>query len=62
MLVFDTDIGGVVGTLLKRELEVKRDVVAIDEIELRDFDFIDIGEEIGGRQAVPVVVKSLVFG
>ena len=62
VLVFDTDIGGVVGTLLKQELEVKPELVAIDEIELRDFDFIDIGKEIGGRRAVPVVVKSLVFG
>ncbi len=62
VLVFDSDIGGLLGTLLKHELEVKSDIVIVDEIELRDLDFIDIGQELLNRGAVPVVVKSLVFG
>jgi ethanolamine utilization protein EutA len=47
---------------LKQELEVKSDVVIVDEVELHDLDFIDIGQELKNRGAVPVVVKSLVFG
>ncbi|MCH7493700.1 ethanolamine ammonia-lyase reactivating factor EutA, partial [bacterium] len=62
VIVFDADIGGLVGSLLKHELGVVPDVVATDEIEVGDLDFIDIGQEIKNRQAVPVVVKSLVFG
>jgi ethanolamine utilization protein EutA len=62
VLVLDSDIGGLLGTLLKQELEVKSDVVIVDEVELRDLDFIDIGQELKNRGAVPVVVKSLVFG
>jgi ethanolamine utilization protein EutA len=62
VLVFDTDIGGIVGAILKEELEFKAEVVATDEIHVGDLDFIDIGEAMGHRQAVPVVVKSLIFG
>ena len=62
VLVCSTDIGGLLGSLLKNELGVKPGVVATDEIEVGDLDFIDVGQEIRNRQAVPVVVKSLVFG
>ncbi|MFC1873805.1 ethanolamine ammonia-lyase reactivating factor EutA [Chloroflexota bacterium] len=61
VLVFDADIGYAVGKLLKSELGESADVVVVDEIRVRDFDFIDIGQELEGTQAVPVVVKSLVF-
>ncbi len=62
VLVFDTDIGGLVGAILKKDLGEEQAVVVIDEIEVGDFDFIDIGEELSLSQpAVPVVVKSLVF-
>ncbi len=62
VLVLDSDIGGLLGTLLKQELEVKPDVVIVDEVELHDLEFIDIGQELKNRGAVPVVVKSLIFG
>jgi ethanolamine utilization protein EutA len=62
VLVFDGDIGGLVGDLLKREQQVKSEVVVVDEIQVGDLDFIDIGQELGNTRAVPVVVKSLVFG
>lgn len=61
-LVLDSDIGGLLGTLLKQELEVKPDLVIVDEVQLRDLDFIDIGQELKNRGAVPVVVKSLILG
>ncbi|MFC2060008.1 ethanolamine ammonia-lyase reactivating factor EutA [Chloroflexota bacterium] len=61
VLVFDTDIACLMGTLLKQELEIKPDVVTVDEIQVRDFDFIDIGQQLQESQSVPVVVKSLVF-
>jgi ethanolamine utilization protein EutA len=40
---------------------VKNPVVSIDGIELRDFDYIDVGALIPTSGAVPVVIKSLVF-
>ena len=61
VLVFDADIGRLIGEILREELGLEKEVVAIDEIEVGDLDFIDIGEELGHSQAVPVVVKSLAF-
>ncbi len=60
-LVFDTDIGGAVGSLLTREVLPDYDIVSIDEVTLGDLDYIDLGEELEDVHAVPVVVKSLVF-
>src|SRR6266699_2940672 len=60
-LVFDTDIGGAVGSLLTREILSDYDIVSIDEVQLGDLDFIDLGEMLEDVHAVPVVVKSLVF-
>jgi ethanolamine utilization protein EutA len=61
VLVFDTDIAKLIGNILTHELCLENDLVSIDEVELRDFDYIDIGEELPDARAVPVVVKSLVF-
>ncbi|MGH7824554.1 MAG: ethanolamine ammonia-lyase reactivating factor EutA [Candidatus Binatia bacterium] len=34
----------------------------IDEVNLSELDFIDVGEVVAGEGFVPVVVKSLAFG
>ena len=62
VIVFDTDIGALVGAMIKDEFDVSQAVVATDEIQVKYLDYIDIGEEVKNRKAVPVVVKSLVFG
>jgi ethanolamine utilization protein EutA len=36
-------------------------IVSIDGVELREFDYVDIGALIPASGAVPVVIKSLVF-
>lgn len=60
-LVFDADIGGAVGSMIKRELLPDHDIVAVDEVTVSDLDFIDLAEEREDVHAIPVVVKSLVF-
>jgi ethanolamine utilization protein EutA len=60
-LVFDHDLAGSVGTILKNDFAVKNDILAIDGITLRDFDFIDIGKVLEPSGTVPVTIKSLVF-
>ncbi len=62
VLVFSSDFGKVIGEILRQELGVRNDVVSVDSIELRDFDYIDIGDVISPARVVPVVVKSLLFG
>jgi ethanolamine utilization protein EutA len=61
ILVYDDDIGGLVGIHLVEERRVMNPVISIDRIDLKDFDFIDIGSLIQSTGAVPVVIKSLVF-
>jgi len=61
VLVFDTDVGRLVGNILAEELLVGCDIVSIDGIELQDFDYIEIGQELPNVSAVPVVIKSLIF-
>ena len=36
-------------------------VISIDGIELREFDYIDIGQLIPASGTVPVVIESLIF-
>jgi ethanolamine utilization protein EutA len=60
-LVFEGDVGGLVGNLLKEELRIESPVISIDGIVLRDFDFIDIGQVLEPSGTVPVTIKSLIF-
>jgi ethanolamine utilization protein EutA len=60
-LVFDRDLAGLVGTILKSDFELENDVLAIDGVTLHDFDFIDLGKPLEPSGTVPVTIKSLVF-
>ena len=47
--------------ILREELAVESEILAIDGIELRDFDYIDLGRIRLPSCTVPVTIKSLVF-
>ena len=61
MMCFDTDIGNSVGNIMRRETGISNDILSIDEISLKEGDFVDIGAPIIEEVVVPVVVKTLVF-
>jgi ethanolamine utilization protein EutA len=61
LLVIDADVAGLVGALLQTEFGVTGTIVCIDQVLLREFDYIDIGQPLPDQGVVPVVVKSLVF-
>ena len=61
ILVGDGDIGGLIGIHCEEELRLANAIVSIDGINLKTFDFIDIGAVLDTSGAVPVVIKSLVF-
>ena len=54
-------MAGLVGTILKQDMGLEGDVLALDGITLRDFDFIDLGRVLEPSGTVPVTIKSLVF-
>ncbi|OLC36070.1 MAG: hypothetical protein AUH81_08735 [Candidatus Rokubacteria bacterium 13_1_40CM_4_69_5] len=61
VLAFDRDMARLVGRLMVEELGAKLNLVAVDELELGAFDYIDVGEPLPVSGVVPVVIKSLVF-
>ncbi|WP_121743807.1 ethanolamine ammonia-lyase reactivating factor EutA [Natronorubrum halophilum] len=50
----------VLGQVLRRRTD--RSLLVLDELVVRDGDFLDVGEPISGGESVPVVVKTLAFG
>ena len=60
-LVFDADVAQTIGALLREELGVQSEILALDGILLWDFDYIDLGRVRMPSFTVPVTIKSLVF-
>jgi len=61
VLAGDGDVGGLIGIHYCEEMKFKNPIVSIDGIELKEFDYIDIGAILDTSGAVPVVIKSLIF-
>jgi len=49
------------GIHLREEMQLDNAIVSIDGLELKQFDYIDIGAMLPNSGAVPVVIKSLIF-
>jgi ethanolamine utilization protein EutA len=60
-LTLDVDVAKSLGGMLKEELQLARDLIAIDGIDVGDLDYIDIGAPMGITEVIPVTVKSLMF-
>jgi ethanolamine utilization protein EutA len=61
ILIFDTDIACSVGNVIRRETDLKTNLLSLDELNLKEGDWVDIGEPLVAGQVFPVTVKSLVF-
>ncbi len=61
VLLIDGDVGRTLGKLIREDLGVSAPVVSIDGLQLREFDYVDIGEVVEPTNVVPVVIKSLLF-
>jgi ethanolamine utilization protein EutA len=61
ILIFETDIACSVGNVIRRETDLKTNLLSLDELKLKEGDWIDIGEPLVAGQVFPVTVKSLVF-
>ena len=60
-LMIDGDVGASLGRILHQELHLESKIVSIDGIQLRELDFVDVGEWLDPPGVVPVVIKSLLF-
>src|SRR5207248_5158273 len=61
VLAGDGDVGGLLGIHLREEMRLQSPIVSVDGLELKEFDYIDIGTMLESSGAVPVVIKSLIF-
>jgi len=61
VLAGDGDVGGLLGIHLREEERLANPIISVDGLELKEFDYIDIGTMLPNSGAVPVVIKSLIF-
>ncbi|HET7700048.1 MAG TPA: ethanolamine ammonia-lyase reactivating factor EutA [Candidatus Limnocylindria bacterium] len=61
VVALDLDVAHTLGRILVEELGHRGALVVIDGLDLRDLDYIDIGEVVRPAGVVPVVIKSLIF-
>lgn len=61
ILATDADVGRSLGQLLTEEFAPDARVASLDGLELRELDYLDVGEMLKPAGVVPVVIKSLAF-
>jgi ethanolamine utilization protein EutA len=61
VLMIDGDVARGLGRIIEKELHLDGKLVSIDGVQLRELDFVDIGEMLDPPGVVPVVIKSLLF-
>jgi ethanolamine utilization protein EutA len=61
VLVLQKDCAKVLGQCLQLRLKQGAEIVCIDQVQVDEGDYIDIGKPLLGGRVVPVVVKTLVF-
>ena len=61
ILAGEGDVGGLIGIHLREEMKIGNPIISIDGLELKEFDYIDIGAMLESSGAAPVVIKSLIF-
>src|SRR5262249_18776056 len=60
-IMLDGDVAQTLGAILREEMGVTGEILAIDGVVLWDFDYIDLGRIRLPSHTVPVTIKSLVF-
>jgi len=60
-LILDMDVAKSLGGILKEELKVAPEVIAVDGIDVGDLDFIDVGNAMGVTEVIPVTIRSFMF-
>jgi len=60
-LVLDIDVAKSLGGILKEELKLEPEIIAVDSIDVGDLDFIDVGGAMGVTEVIPVTIRSFMF-
>ncbi len=61
VLLIDGDVGMSLGRVIRHEVAPGANVIAVDGVQLKQFDYVDIGNMIEVTNVVPIIIKSLLF-
>src|SRR5215472_2588474 len=61
IVLVDGDVAMSLGRIIRNEITSAANLIAIDGVQLRQFDYVDIGGMIEVTNVVPVIIKSLLF-
>jgi len=61
ILLIDGDVAMSLGRVIRHEIAPGANVIAIDGVQLKQFDYVDIGRTIEVTNVVPIIIKSLLF-
>lgn len=61
IVAIEGDLAASIGRILVHDVGAAVAIVAFDNVELLDLDFIDVGKVLIPANVVPIVIKSLVF-
>jgi ethanolamine utilization protein EutA len=61
VLLIDDDVGMSLGRIIHHETAPGANVIVIDGVQLKRFDYVDIGSVIESSKVVIVIIKSLLF-
>jgi ethanolamine utilization protein EutA len=61
LVILDMDLAQSVGSHIEKRLS-DRGVITVDGIDVGSLEYVDVGDSLEDSGAVPVIVKSLVFG
>ena len=61
VLLIDGDVGKSLGRIILHEIAPAADLIALDAVQLKEFDYVDIGSVIELTNVVPIIIKSLLF-
>jgi ethanolamine utilization protein EutA len=61
IMLVDGDIAMSLGRIIHNEIAPDANLIAIDGVQLKQFDYVDIGRMIEITNVVPVIIKSLLF-
>ena len=56
ILMMEGDAGKTIGGILRKEFAVDNEIISIDGVQLKDLDYVDIGEAIQPTEVVPLVI------
>jgi ethanolamine utilization protein EutA len=49
------------GRVLRQEIAPEVNLISVDGVQLKQFDYVDIGQVIEVTNVVPIIIKSLLF-